>query len=80
MRARRGGSSAGASTVPGGAAAVQALLVGKRKVFLESITEVLQQHSTWPQLYIYSASDHVIPHASVKAWAKVRRLPRAAHA
>ena len=51
---------------------LQALIVGKRKLFLEAITQVLREHSTFPQLYVYSASDHVIPHASVKAWAKAR--------
>ena len=42
---------------------------GKR---LQQLAAVLQQYQTFPQLYIYSESDHVVPHTSVEAFMEVR--------
>lgn len=39
---------------------------------LKQLAAVLQQYQTFPQLYIYSESDHVVPHTSVEAFMEVR--------
>lgn len=46
-------------------------LKGSPGVRLQQLASVLQQHQTFPQLYIYSESDHVVPHTSVEAFMKV---------
>ena len=42
---------------------------GKR---LKQLAAVLQQYQTFPQLYIYSLSDHVVPHTSVEDFMEVQ--------
>lgn len=46
-------------------------LKGSPGVRLQQLASVLQTHQTFPQLYIYSESDHVVPHTSVEAFMKV---------
>ena len=44
---------------------------GKR---LQQLAAVLQQYQNFPQLYIYSESDHVVPHTSVEDFMEVQQL------
>ena len=50
-------------------------LKGTAGLRLQELAAVLQQHQTFPQLYIYSESDHVVPHTSVEAFMEVRHMP-----
>ncbi|KAL3160066.1 hypothetical protein ABBQ38_009781 [Trebouxia sp. C0009 RCD-2024] len=43
-------------------------LKGSPGVRLQQLAAVLQKYQTFPQLYIYSESDHVVPHTSVEAF------------
>lgn len=43
-------------------------LKGTAGLRLQQLAAVLQQYQTFPQLYIYSESDHVVPHTSVEAF------------
>lgn len=44
---------------------------GKR---LQQLAAVLQQYQNFPQLYIYSESDHVVSHTSVEDFMEVQQL------
>lgn len=46
-------------------------LQGSPGVRLQQLAGVLQKYQTFPQLYIYSESDHVVPHTSVEAFMEV---------
>lgn len=46
-------------------------LKGSPGVRLQQLAAVLQKYQTFPQLYIYSESDHVVPHTSVEAFMEV---------
>ena len=46
-------------------------LKGTAGLRLQQLAAVLQQYQTFPQLYIYSESDHVVPHTSVEAFMEV---------
>ena len=47
-------------------------LKGSPGVRLQQLAAVLQKYQTFPQLYIYSESDHVVPHTSVEAFMEVQ--------
>ena len=51
---------------------MQMIVQGSRKQRLQSMSRTLHALSTWPQLYIYSTSDHVIPYNGIKLWVQVR--------
>lgn len=46
-------------------------LKGSPGIRLQQLASVLQKYQTFPQLYIYSESDHVVPHTSVEAFMEV---------
>ena len=46
-------------------------LKGSPGVRLQQLAAVLHKYQTFPQLYIYSESDHVVPHTSVEAFMEV---------
>ena len=46
-------------------------LKGSPGIRLQQLARVLQKYQTFPQLYIYSESDHVVPHTSVEAFMEV---------
>ena len=48
---------------------------GVRKRRLQDVARAVYRVSAWPQLYIYSPADHVIPHSAVKRWIQVRSYP-----
>ena len=48
---------------------------GERKRRLQEVAQAMYCLSAWPQLYIFSAADHVIPHSAVKQWIQVRTEP-----
>jgi hypothetical protein len=45
---------------------------GEKKRRLKSIAKLMYCVCNFPQLYIYSTSDHIIPHNAIKAWIQVR--------
>lgn len=46
-------------------------LKGSPGVRLQQLAAVLQKYQTFPQLYIYSESDLVVPHTSIEAFMEV---------
>lgn len=44
---------------------------GEKKRRWKAVAKLLYCLSDFPQLYIFSTSDHVIPSDSIKAWIKV---------
>ena len=56
-------------------APIQVTVQGLRKRRLQDVARAVYRVSTWPQLYIYSPADHVIPHSAVKRWMQVRIHP-----
>ena len=46
-------------------------LKGSPGIRLQQLASVLQKYQTFPQLYIYSESDQVVPHTSVEAFMEV---------
>ena len=50
----------------------QVMVQGERKRRLQGISRTLYAVSTWPQLYIYSSSDCIIPHDVVTLWVEAR--------
>lgn len=51
--------------------AVQMVVQGEKKRRWKAVAKLLYCLSDFPQLYIFSTSDHVIPCDSIKAWIKV---------
>jgi hypothetical protein len=47
---------------------------GDKKRRWKAVTKLLYCLSDFPQLYIYSTSDHVIPSNAIKAWIQVINL------
>lgn len=54
-----------------GQTAVQMVVQGEKKRRWKAVAKLLYCLSDFPQLYIFSTSDHVIPSDSIKAWIKV---------
>ena len=46
-------------------------LKGSPGIRLQQLAAVLQQYQTFPQFYIYSESDLVVPHTSIEAFMQV---------
>lgn len=56
------------------AGALQMVVQGDKKRRWKAVTKLLYCLSDFPQLYIYSTSDHVIPSNAIKAWIQVINL------